>query len=120
MDTIDIDRLCKNVANAVEQVRIGFRSDIGTSGVLDGFWGLQDQLSRLVESASDRREETFDTLEREHSGLIQDIADLLSFTKKSQSKNAPAVSSASYAISRSLSTLDHLAQQRYGAMAAKA
>lgn len=110
MDMIDIDRLCNNVADAVERVRTAFLSEIDISEMLDRYWCLQDQVYRLVESASDHREETFDILERKHSRLIQDIVDSLRSTEM-HLKRSSAVSSASLAISRSLSTLDQLGQQ---------
>ena len=111
MNTIDIDGLCNGVARAVEQASIGFRLDMGTAEVLDRFWCLQDQVSRLVESACDHGRETFDILERKHPGLIQDIVRLLDLAEKLHLKHAPAVRGASSAINCSLARLHSLGQQ---------
>jgi hypothetical protein len=89
-------------------VRLWFRSSVDTSELLDRFCCLQDQVSRLVESASDAREETFDVLKRKHPDLIRDIIELVSFTEKVHLNNASAVSHACSAISRSLARLEYL------------
>lgn len=111
MHVIDINLLCSGVANAVEQVQIGFRSHTETSEVLDRLWCLQDQIARLVESASEFQEETFDLLKRRHPDLIRDIEDVLNFTEKLHLNTASAMSAACCAIRRSLKTLRHLEEQ---------
>ncbi|MGI9069771.1 MAG: hypothetical protein ACR2JB_00195 [Bryobacteraceae bacterium] len=111
MDTIEVDQLCNDVAKAVEQLRIGFRANLDTPEVLDRFWCLQDQLARLIESASDRREETLDVLKRTHPGLVRDILNVLSFTEKLHFDNTSAGRTASLAINRSLAKLQYIVEQ---------
>ena len=111
METVDIEGLCDNVAKAVERVRIGFRSKLDTSELLERFWCLQDHVTRLLESASDSRQQTFDILKRMHPRLIRDILDVLHFTEKTQFKNASAICAAGHNINRSLAKLEFLREQ---------
>src|SRR3954447_7504453 len=111
MDTVDIERLCASVENAVEQVSIGVQSKIDSPKLLDRFWCLQDQVTRLVESASDSRQETFEVLKKMHPALIQNIRDALNFARKLHFDSASALSGAAAAINRSLTKLEQLREQ---------
>jgi hypothetical protein len=108
---LNIDRLCNDVADAVERIRIAFRSNIDIPELLDRVWCLQDQVSRLVESAFDQRQETFDVLREKHPGLIQDIMDLLGLTEKLHFADPSAIRAASRSINRSLGKLEQLREQ---------
>ena len=111
MDAIDIDELCADVSKAVGDIRMGFRSNIDTAEVLDRFWCLQDQISRLVESAVDRRQETLHLLKQRHPRLIQNVIDVLSFAEKLHITDRSAIAAATFAINRSLEKLEYLREQ---------
>ena len=111
MTTADIERLCDDVARAVEQVRKGFRSKLDTPEVLDRFWCLQDQVNRLVESASDCPSQTFDVIKETHPRLIRNILDVLNFAEKTQFSSAPAITTSVLRIDRSLAKLEFLREQ---------
>lgn len=119
METADIERLCDDVANAVERVRIGFRSKLTASEWIDRFWCLQDQVARLVESASDFQQQTFDIIQRAHPRLIPNIVSVLHFTEQMRSQHASAISAAILRINRSLIKIEFLREQK-SAMVASA
>ena len=111
MRTNEMEELCKNVENAVEQLRTGFRSKIDTPEMLDRFWCVQDHLARLVDSASDYQQDTFDILRRNHPRLIRNIIDVLSFTDRGQLRSLSAVNRATLAINGSLAALEYLREE---------
>ncbi|MFL6354568.1 MAG: hypothetical protein ACJ74Z_22335 [Bryobacteraceae bacterium] len=119
LDNFEIATLFKNIASTVEQVTLAFRSSVCTREMRNRFWCLQDQIARLVELASDRREETFEILRQKHPRLIRDILDVLSSRDKQRVSRASAVNRASAAINHSLTRLEYLREES-SAVAARA
>ena len=110
METAELDSLCQNVAASVAEVRRVFRSAFPTPEILDRFWRLQDNLSRLLESITDYPMETTEALES-HPGLLADVVDVLEFSSKLQSlRNVPAVREAKDSINSSLVEIQYLKQ----------
>lgn len=112
METAEIDRLCENVASSVYEVRRIFRSPLPVPDILDRFWGLQDHLSRLLESLTDHPSETMQALDA-HPRVLSDVVDVLEFSSKLQVlKNIPAVREAGENINSSLLDIQYLRQAR--------
>ena len=118
MQLSDIERLCHNVAVCVAEVRAVFRSTAPVPEILDRFWCLQDNLSRLLEAISDYPVETLEALES-HPWLLSDVVDVLEFSSKLQSiRNIAAVRESADAINNSLLEIQYARHAR--ALAASA
>lgn len=112
MDTSHIENLCQKVASSVSEVRKVFRSSLPVPEILDSYWSLQDNLSRLLEALTDHPEETAEALDS-CPGLLKDVVDVLEFSSKLQTlKNIPAVREASESINDSLVEIQYLKQSR--------
>ena len=110
MDSSQIERLCQNVAFAVAAVRTVFRSSLPVPEVLNRYWALQDNLSRLLEAVTDQPSETLEVLEA-HPGLLTDVVDVLEFSSKLQMlKGLAAVREAGESINNSLLEIQYLKQ----------
>jgi hypothetical protein len=86
MEIAQLERLCQNVASSVCEVRTVFRSSLAVADILDRFWRLQDNLSRLLEAITDHPSETMEVLEA-HPRLLTDVVDVLEFSAKLQNLN---------------------------------
>ena len=112
MEDPNIERLCQNVASSVSDVRRIFRSSLPVPDILDRFWRLQDNLSRLLEAITDQTTETLGALEA-HPGLLSDVVDVLEFSSKLQMlRNIAAVREAGESINSSLLEIQYLRQSR--------
>jgi hypothetical protein len=118
MEIAKTERLCQNVECCVADVRQVFRSSMPIPEVLDRFWRLQDNLSRLLEALSDDPVEATAAMDG-YPSLLQDVVDVLGFVANLQSfRNLPAVREAVESINNSLLEIQYLKQAR--AMAASA
>ena len=118
MQIPDIERLCQNVSVSVSEVRAVFRSALPVPEILDRFWCLQDNLSRLLEAISDYPVETLEAL-GSHPRLLSDVVDVLEFSSKlSNLRNIAAVRESADAINNSLLEIQYARQAR--ALAASA
>jgi hypothetical protein len=80
--------------------------------ILDRYWRLQDNVSRLLEAMTDHPAETLAALEA-HPGLLTEVVDLLEFSSKLQTlKNIAAVREAGESINSSLLEIEYLRQSR--------
>jgi hypothetical protein len=80
--------------------------------ILDRFWGLQDNLSRLLEAITDYPAETMEALEK-YPRLLTDVVDVLEFSAKLQTlRNIAAVRDAGESINTSLVEIQYLRQSR--------
>jgi NifB/MoaA-like Fe-S oxidoreductase len=112
MEIAQVERLCQNVASSVSEVRRIFRSPLPVADILDRFWGLQDNLSRLLEALTDQPAETLEALER-HPALLTEVVDVLEFSAKLQTlKTIAAVREAGESINSSLVDIQYLRQAR--------
>jgi hypothetical protein len=113
MDTApQIESICKNVAASVNEVRRVFRSAPPVPEILNRYWGLQDNLSRLLEAMTDHPIASLEALEG-FPNLLKDVVDVLAFSSKLQMlKNIPAVREAGDAINNSLLEIQYLKQAR--------
>lgn len=120
MEIAQIERLCQNVSASVSQVRKVFRSSLPVADILDRFWGLQDNLSRLLEAMTDHPTETMEALDS-YPGLLKDVVDVLEFSAKLQTlRNIPAVRGAGDSINSSLTDIQYLRQSHAVAASASA
>jgi hypothetical protein len=103
--------ICDDVKRAVRGVRLRIQSGSEVSQVLDAFWCLQDQVHRLVASASDSPYEILSALKTECPRLIQDIIALLDFTAKVHFRHIAAVERSCTALNDSLMELERLKRQ---------
>ena len=103
--------ICNDVKHAVLGGGLSIQSGSEVSQVLDAFWRLQDQIHRLVASASDSPSEIFSELRTGCPRLIQDIIALLDFTAKVHFRHIAAIERSCTAINDSLMELEHLKQQ---------
>ena len=71
-----IEYLYESLSASVIQVTAVFRSSLPVPEILNRFWALQDNLSRLLEAIKDYPTETMRLLER-HPDLLRDIANVL-------------------------------------------
>lgn len=118
MEIAKTERLCQNVESSVVEVRQVFRSSMPVPEVLDRFWRLQDNLSRLLEALSDDPAEATAAMEG-YPGLLQEVVDVLGFLANLQSfRNLPAVRESAESINNSMLEIQYLKQAR--AMAASA
>src|ERR1700685_3559088 len=118
MDSSQIERLCQNVASAVAEGRTVFRSSLPVAEILNRYWALQDNLSRLLEAITDHPSETLEVLD-EHPRLLTDVIDVLEFSSKLHMlKTIAAVREAGESINSSLLEIQYLKQSR--ALAASA
>lgn len=112
MDTSHIEDLCQNVASSVAQVRSVFRSSPAVPEILDRYWGLQDNLSRLLEALTDHPDKTAEAFDS-CPGLLNDVVDVLEFSLKLETvNNIAAVREASESINDSLMEIQYLKQSR--------
>jgi hypothetical protein len=81
MQISEIECLCQELTVSVSEVRTLFRSSFPVAEILDRFWALQDNLSRLLEAISDYPAETLEVLES-HPRLLTDVVDVLEFLSK--------------------------------------
>jgi hypothetical protein len=117
----DIRKLCDDLSAAVEQVRMVFRTTtLDEFETLTRFWGLKDNVCRLVQALSERREETIDLLRQDYSSLLTDVVDVIAFTGKLRVGRIPAVACACHGINESLLTLEYLKQANSAVMTASA
>jgi hypothetical protein len=118
MEPSQIERVCEGVAAAVFEVRTVFRSAPPVSEILNRFWALQDQLSRLLEAITDHPLATMEVLDK-HAGLLADVVDVLEFSSKLPSlRSIAAVRESGESINASLLEIQYMRQTR--AMAASA
>ena len=118
MKTDRIERICEGVAFSVAQVRIVFCSSLPVTDILNRFWYLQDNLSRLLEAITDHPAQTLEVLES-YPSLLGDVADVLERSSKLPSlRNIAAVREAGDSINSSLAKIQGLWQSR--ALAASA
>lgn len=122
MDTAsDVRKLCDDLSIAVEQVRMVFRTTtFDEFETLSRFWGLKDNVSRLVQAVSEQRDETLHLLRHQYASLLSDVLDVISFTAKLRVGKIPAVATACQGINESLLTLQYLRQSSPAAMVATA
>jgi hypothetical protein len=112
MEIAKIERLSQNVASSVSEVRKTFRSSYPVPDILDRFWRLQDNLSRLLEAAIDHPSETSEVLEHDPR-LLTDVVDVLAFSAKLQNlRTIAAVREATESINNSLVEIQYLRQSR--------
>ena len=112
MDTSQIESICQNVADAVSEVRRVFRSTFPVPEILDRYWALQDNLSRLLEAMADYPIAAGEALE-EFPNLLKDVVDVLAFSSKLQMlRNIPAVREAGETINNTLLEIQYLKQAR--------
>jgi hypothetical protein len=112
MEITQIERLCQNVASSVSEVRKVFRSSLPVPEILNCFWGLQDNLSRLLEAITDDPAETVEALQR-YPRLLTDVVDVLEFSAKLQTlRTIAAVREAGESINSSLVEIQYLRQSR--------
>ena len=112
MQIAQSERLCRNVASAVRNVREVFRSATPVAEILDRFWRLQDDVHRLLEAMADAPIETAEALS-DYPSLLQDVINVLEFTSKLQTfRNIPALREAGESINNSLIEIQRLRQVR--------
>ena len=112
MDTCKVESICQNVADAVAEVRRIFRSSFSVPEILDRYWALQDNLSRLLEAITDYPTAAMEALDG-WPNLLKDVVDVLAFSSKLQSlKSIPAVREAGEAINNTLLEIQYLRQAR--------
>jgi hypothetical protein len=112
MQSSEIESLCQNVAASVSEVRAVFRSSLPVPEILDRFWCLQDNISRLLEAISDYPAETLQALEG-HPRLLTDVVDVLEFSAKLPSlRNIAAVRESAASINNSLLEIQYSRQSR--------
>ena len=112
MQISDIERLCENVAVSVSEVRAVFRSALPVPEILDRFWSLQDNLSRLLEAITDYPVETLEALES-RPRLLGDVVDVLEFSSKLPTlRNIAAVRESADSINNSLLEIQYARQAR--------
>lgn len=117
----DARKLCDDVSIAIEQVRLVFRSTtLDEFEILTRFWGLRDNVCRLVQAVSDRRDETLNLLRYEYASLISGIVDVIGFAAKLRVGRIPAVATACQGINESLIALEYLRQLNLVGIAASA
>lgn len=116
MKTDHIESVCEGVAFSVAQVRMVFHSALPVTEILNRFWYLQDNLSRLLEAVTDHPTETLEALET-CPRLLADVADVLERSSKlANLRSIAAVREAGDSINSSLAEIQHLWESR--AMAA--
>lgn len=112
MATDQIEHVCQDVSSSITEVRKTFRSGLPVTDILDRFWRLQDNLSRLLEAITDHPKETTEILET-HPRLLPDVVDVLEFSSKLQTlRNIPAVREAGESINNSLLEIQYVRQLR--------
>jgi hypothetical protein len=108
MDTSQIESICQNVTASVAEVRRVFRSSLPVPEILDRYWALQDNLSRLLEAMADYPIAALDTLEA-FPNLLKDVVDVLTLSSTLQMlKNIPAVREAGDSINNTLLEIQYL------------
>jgi len=108
MDRAISERVCRSVEEATAQVREVFRTRMETSEVLDRFWCVQDQLNRLLNTASENPREFFSIQQRAYPSLIWDVIDLISFAAKGNFTRTAAVNQSCESINRLLIEITRL------------
>ncbi|HEX4750350.1 MAG TPA: hypothetical protein VH302_12470 [Bryobacteraceae bacterium] len=85
-----------------------FRSSLPVPEILDRYWALQDNLSRLLEAMADYPIAALDTLEA-FPNLLKDVVDVLTLSSTLQMlKNIPAVREAGDSINNTLLEIQYL------------
>ncbi len=117
----DVRKLCDDVSIAIEQVRLVFRSTtLDEFETLTRFWSLKDNVCRLVQAVSDRRDETLELLRYEYASLISGVVDVIGFASKLRVGKIPAIATACQGINESLIALEYLKQSHPVGIAASA
>lgn len=112
MQISDIDDLCQQLAVCVSEVRGVFRSSLPVPEILNRFWSLQDNLSRLLEAISDYPAQTLEVLEW-YPHLLKDVVDVLEFSSRLTSlAQIAGVRQSAEAINNSLLEIQYARQTR--------
>ena len=103
---------CLAVENALQRVDDVLTSPATTGETLNRFWGLQDQLYRLVDIASDEYDEAGEVLRTEHPRLLSDAHQLLSAVRELQLARNTAIATACATARQHVLRLEDIAQSR--------
>lgn len=97
-----IEAVCESLTTSVAEARAVFGGSLPVSEILNRFWALQDNLSRLLEAVKDHPAETAQLLER-YPGLLDNVADVLERSANVQTlSNLAAVRESAESIHSSL------------------
>lgn len=108
MDRAKAQYICRSAAEATARLRDVFRVEMEMLAVLDHFWCLQDQLSRLLNSASDNPREFFTVQEEAYSFLFTDVVDVLRLVANSRFIQIAAVKQSCESINSLLTDVTNL------------
>jgi hypothetical protein len=102
MRSTQIDAVCESLSASVAEARAVFRNSLPVPEILNRFWGLQDNLSRLLEAIKDHPTETMQSLER-YPRVLDDVSDMLERSANVQTlRNLAAVRESAESINSSL------------------
>lgn len=108
MDRAKAQYICRSAAEATARLRDVFRVEMEMLAVLDHFWCLQDQLSRLLNSVSDNPREFFTVQEEAYSFLFTDVVDVLRLVANSRFIQIAAVKQSCKSINNLLTEVTNL------------
>ena len=107
-----IRHLCQEAAVSIKEAYDFVHYPAQNAELLGGFWGVQDQLTRLVEAACDDPDDVFDILREEHRQLFQDVIGVLSSASRAGLTRNAAISTSCEAINQLLTKLEMLKLSR--------